>query len=97
MFSISVRVSALKITYFAQYKKKARSKICVFRFSDFAIATFAIANFAIATFMIFRYSEKKAKIFAIANSLYEKAKANQSERIENFRARSEANSLRFSL
>ena len=45
--------------------------------------------------MIFRYSEKKAKIFAIANSLFEKAKANQSERIENFRARSEANSLRF--
>ena len=45
--------------------------------------------------MIFRYSEKKAKIFALANSLFEKAKANQSEWTENFRGRSEANSLRF--
>ena len=40
-------------------------------------------------------AKKKAKIFAIANSLFEKAKANQSERTKNFRARSEANSLRF--
>ena len=47
--------------------------------------------------LIFCHSEKKAKIFAIANSLFEKAKANQSERTNNFRVRSEANSLRFSL
>ena len=73
------------------------ASLCRFRFA-FSLQRLSLQRFSLQRLLlIFCHSEKKAKIFAIANSLFEKAKANQSERTNNFRARSEANSLRFSL
>ena len=71
------------------------ASLCRFRFA-FSLQRLSLQRFSLQRLLlIFCHSEKKAKIFAIANSLFEKAKANQSERTNNFRARSEANSLRF--
>ena len=70
------------------------ASLCRFRFA-FSLQRLSLQRFSQQRLLlIFCHSEKKAKIFAIANSLFEKAKANQSERTNNFRARSEANSLR---
>ena len=43
---------------------------------------------------MYRQSEQKRSFFAIANSLFHKSKSEKQRIIENYRARSEANSLR---